>query len=171
MSLTLNGAFWPTISPLFHGSRQAAFTLDPMMDSYQVEGHRRCSFERIKALVTGQNGRGSTTSDSRMVGAWSDQLSGRKSASRLGCELTVPAKSRRSSTTAFRHSSTASTGRSCVQPLARGRRRPRVLNVLQRGLAWRADVSVSLRTSTAMRYSPAAGKDAGGCGVARPKSC
>jgi hypothetical protein len=43
MSLSLNGAFWPTILPLFHGSRRPALTLDPMMDSHQVEGQRECA--------------------------------------------------------------------------------------------------------------------------------
>ena len=38
ISLTLNGAFWPTILPLFHGSRRTVLTLDSMMDSHQVDG-------------------------------------------------------------------------------------------------------------------------------------
>ena len=43
MSLSLNGAFWPTILPLFHGSRLTALALDPMMDSHQVEGLQECA--------------------------------------------------------------------------------------------------------------------------------
>jgi hypothetical protein len=39
-SLSLNGAFWPTILPLFHGSRRPALTLDPMMDSHQVKANK-----------------------------------------------------------------------------------------------------------------------------------
>src|SRR5258708_7598971 len=43
MSLSLNGAFWPTILPLFHGSRCAADAMDSMMDSCPVEGSPTCS--------------------------------------------------------------------------------------------------------------------------------
>ena len=43
MVLTLTGAFWLTILPLFHGSRCATLTLDFMMVSHQVEGAYRAS--------------------------------------------------------------------------------------------------------------------------------
>src|ERR1700712_4988693 len=43
MSLTLKGAFWPTILPLFHGSRCTALTLGSMMVSHQVEGAQQCA--------------------------------------------------------------------------------------------------------------------------------
>ena len=41
MSLSLNGAFCPTILPLFHGSRRAALTVVPMMDLHASGGTAR----------------------------------------------------------------------------------------------------------------------------------
>lgn len=43
MSLSLNGAFWPTILPMFHGSRWIALATDPMMVSHPVERQTRCT--------------------------------------------------------------------------------------------------------------------------------
>ena len=43
MSLSLNGAFYPTILPLFQGSRRALTPVLPMMVSHGVEGHTRCA--------------------------------------------------------------------------------------------------------------------------------
>ncbi|KQV46986.1 hypothetical protein ASC95_26115 [Pelomonas sp. Root1217] len=43
MSLTLNGAFWPTILPLFHGSHDRVLAADPMMVSHRVEGQQACA--------------------------------------------------------------------------------------------------------------------------------
>src|SRR5450432_4201078 len=43
MSLSLNGAFWPTILPLFHGSRKVGLAAVRMMVSHRVEGPQRCA--------------------------------------------------------------------------------------------------------------------------------
>lgn len=50
MSLSLNGAFWPTILPLFHGSRWMALATDPVMVSHRVEGQRRCAAAKSRRL-------------------------------------------------------------------------------------------------------------------------
>jgi hypothetical protein len=41
LSLSLNGAFCPTILPLFHGSQRAALTVVPMMDLHAFGGTAR----------------------------------------------------------------------------------------------------------------------------------
>lgn len=43
MSLTLKGAFWPTILPLFQGTWQVAVSTDAMMVSHRVEGTSACA--------------------------------------------------------------------------------------------------------------------------------
>src|SRR5574343_251734 len=51
MSLGLNGAFWPMILPLFHGSRRVVFPAASMMDSHRVEGHVGCAENRQKTTI------------------------------------------------------------------------------------------------------------------------
>ena len=51
MSLGLNGAFWPTILPLFHGWRWVAMPGVPMMVSRRVKRLQRCTWPILSRWV------------------------------------------------------------------------------------------------------------------------
>ena len=47
MSLTVSGAFWPTILPLFHGSRERVLAVDSMMVSHRLEDRESCAMAAL----------------------------------------------------------------------------------------------------------------------------
>jgi hypothetical protein len=50
MSFSLNGTFWPTTLPLFHGSRRVALLAVPMMVSHRIAGPQKCALARFRSL-------------------------------------------------------------------------------------------------------------------------
>lgn len=89
MRLRLNGTFWPTVLPLFHGLRWTASATARTMVSHRVEGQTRGA-ATIATSLSWIN-LGSTRPPGPLAAYW------------LGRQLTVPAMSRRRSRAAHWH--------------------------------------------------------------------